>query len=518
MLNVESLDDTPVPDGTPNFAGGLASFAPNTQLAVNQFATGINTMLNKSGVLQTRRGRALLGSSFGDTNRILGLGFLNTAAGVRKLLCIQNQSGTGNGIVRVFDGSNWTAPGGFTPKENLWATIVQALDKLYICQGATSGLAVRTWDGTTFATLGTGATDFPLGDFMLWGTNRMIVAGLPSAPDTIAFSDILDPSNGHWSGANTMRIGAGDGDPITGIAMWTEKLLVVFKRSKLYIVNIDPAVSVSSFSADEVPAAVGCVHHRTITRVGRDLWFLSTDGVRSLTRVLAGSEQEVTSALSLPVTDQVRLIEDLDPSYALARFSSAVHFKGHWLLSHYNNVLGTGAGTTGVYVLAFNTELAVWEGRWTGWQPTCFVTTHFAGKERLVFGGMDGSVSYWRHEDSAAEVTADFQDAGGAIATQVRTRGHQYGADQNSKQGFAVELEFDETSAATAAAADIKVAIDEASPVLLKSTAPAGKIPLTLLHQGPGRGIAFDVSSTAGKLAVRAVRSTAFIQTMTVGQ
>lgn len=505
MLNNEAIDDVPVPDVTPNFAGGLASYPATTQLALNQFALGVNTSVNKLGEVQTRRAFEHVGPFVAGTAAIDGLAYLDTAAGVRKLLRCRG------GVCDAWDGAAWAAAGGFAPAAGQPLEIVQVLDKLYLTNGGFNN--IQSWDGAAFVALGVIGPKY-----LVSATNRLIGAGGPGLQDTVWFSNILDPVT--WNAANKLRVGAGDGDIITGVAMWTKTLLAVFKRTRIYIVNIDPAIAVGSMVIDEVPAALGCLSHRSIAKVGRDLWFLASDGtLRSLSRVLEGQEQQITGAMSLPIQNELA-----DMTEDQAATTSATYFANRYLLSFWAPY------PTQRKIASFNTELnggaGGWEGIWSQTamlSPSIFVRTKFAGRERLMLGDdTDGSVLSWRTGNAAsAETIFDFTDSSAvlhAIATQVRTRGGLFGADQNLKQGFAVELEAATDQPGVTATLSVKAVPDEGAPVALQNVSGAGKSALTLLHQPPFRALQIDVSSASGKLAVRAIRPTAFMQTMPVGQ
>jgi hypothetical protein len=506
MLNNEAIDDVPVPDATPNFAAGLASYPASTQLAVNQFALGINTSVTKIGEVQTRRAFERVGAFVAGTAAIDGLAYLDTAAGVRKLLRCRG------GVCEAWDGAAWAAAGGFAPTAGKPLEIVQLLDKLYLTNGGFN--SINSWDGAVFAAL---AISGP--QYLVAATNRLIGAGGTSMTDTVWFSNILDPLT--WNAANKLRVGAGDGDVITGVAMWTKNLLAVFKRTRIYIVNIDPAIAVGSMVIDEVPAGLGCLSHRSIAKVGRDLWFLASDGtVRSLSRVLEGQEQQITGAMSLPIQNELADMTEDQAATACATF-----FANRYLLSFWSPY------PTKRKIASFNTELnggaGGWEGIWsqTGMlNPSIFVRTKFAGRERLMAADdTDGSVLSWRTGNApSAETIFDFTDSSDvfhAITTQVRTRGCFFGADQNLKQGFAVELECSADQPGVTATVNAKAMPDEGALVTLQAgVSGSGKSALTLLHQPPFRAMQFDLSSASGKLAVRGVRPTAFMQTMPVGQ
>lgn len=514
MLNNEAVDDVPVPDGTVSFTGGLAALPPRAALAPNQFRLGSNTMIEQAGhVIQTRRGFSYLGSAAPAAGNVIGLGYLETTGGVLKRLLGAWSGGT----CQAYDGAAWGAAAGYTPVGSYFVDMVQGVDVLYVSDGTQN---MHSWNGVGFTDLGNAATDPPRARFLVWGTNRLIAAGVLLAPDTVYFSNFLAAGPGNWPVINQIRVGAGNGDPITGLAMWTKTLLAVFTRTKTYIVNIDPASTVATFTIDEVPGGLGCVNHRTIAKVGTDLWFLSNDGVRSLSRVLQGADTQVGASLSLPIENLVRAITDQYHSE-----TSATFFRGRYLFAGQANYPNPPDWPELERIIfSYNKPVEQWEGRWlggAGFGVSCWAQTKFGGNLKLVCGGWNGNVLYWRHPDIFTETADDYEDdansASQPIATRIGTRGHTFGAEMNAKQGLAVEVEFDVTS--TADTATVKVNPDEGADATLSSTVvpTAGKVPLTLLHQPPFRALAVEISSTAKKLAVRSVKLSAFMNTMPVG-
>lgn len=515
MLNLEAKDDPPQFDNTPNFAGGLASYPPRHQLQPAQFYRGINTMLSNNGVVQTRRGHTFIGNA-PSVGTCYSLQYLETAS-IKKLLGFWTGSPT---VAKQYDGTSWSNAAGWTPTVGYNICTVQGIDKLYLTNWVEN---VRSWDGTNFVDLGNAATDAPRCKYLVWGTNRLIAAHLASANDTVAFSDILDPSSTHWSAANRIRVGAGDGNPITGIAMFSKTILAVFKRRKIYLVNIDPAVSVSQFTIDEVPGTIGCVEHRTIVTVGRDLYFLADDGLRSLSRVLQGEDAQVNLPSSQPIHDTLRFLQPLSGSYE-EEYARACYFRGRIFFTSHAQTVTTLDGNYGdAHALAvFNVVLGCWEGRWTS-VPRAMTVTQFGNRAQLMMA-MGSSVMYWRHEDGQSDTADDVQDddwrgADQAIESLFLTRGHTFGSEYNDKQGLAVEIDFAEVQWA-ARAVSVRVRLftdDNAAVTLADALSPVGKQVITLMHQPPGRHHAVEIYAAGGKFAVKSVRFSAFINSMPVG-
>lgn len=514
-----ALDDPLMPDATIGFVGGCVSDARRNLLGPQQYARGANTMIGEDGLLTTRRGCSQLSEEAAGANAVQGLGYFDTLAGTQQLLRARA------GVIQKHDGSlpsAWATVAGFTPHATAPLEMVQGINLMYLSNGVDN---MRSYDGSAFTDLGSGATDAPKAKYILWHGSRLVAAGIPGAPDTIAFANILDASTGNWPLNQRLRVGAGDGDPITGLAAWTKTLILVFKRSSVWVIGADPATTVSAMPIDRVHPTIGCVSHRSIAQVGADVWFLSDDGVRSVARTLQGADQAVSLPISAPIGDSLAQLNQAGAATACAAF-----FHNRYLLA-----FPSGEATTPNIVVSYHTKYQAWETHgWTGWPATVFARSNFSGLQRLQFARTDGRVWQWRHWPSAqAEATGDFEDAGGDIATTIETRSHAWSEPFNRKRPLALELEFNRSRAVCA----VGLIVDEAeTPVPLASvTSGLGqdffpltfpfsfesegikRLPLTLLHQAPLRELGIRLTSTKGKLALRAVHLSAYPHTLPTG-
>lgn len=509
-LNLEALDDEPIAEGLLLFNGGLNSYERRSALAENQYRDGTNVLFNREGRIETRRGSLRLGPLYAAAYEPYGLAFFKS--GATELLVGAAQLA---GVDRIFTQTFTTGAG----NTNIGVCspglmhMAQGNDKIYLGNGID---AMKSYDtGAGLVTYLTGATDPPKAKFLVWGTNRLIAAGVPTAPDTVYFSNILNPGNAQWPANQTIRVGAGDGQEITGLAMWTKTLLVVFKRASVWIVDINPVNTVATFPIDEVPASVGCVSHRSIARVGRDLWFFAPDGVRSLSRVLQGEDNEVSAAFSRPIRDQLEFIMDATFA-AFAEKINAVYYRGRYLLSVPVN--NSGPNT----VFAYNVAAQCWEGRWTLLaSPLC--RTLFSNFEQLCWLDTTGrKVMSWQdYTTEPSELLATlYEDDGGAIIPVFTTRNFAFKAPKNPKQGFEVEFEFEKHATYTPSVT-VYASIDDAAgielgTVVVAAGAGSQRASFTLLHLVPFREIAFQLVGQR-KFELRTITATAFLQTMAVG-
>jgi hypothetical protein len=517
-LQIPGRNKPVVFDVQPGFGGGQVSFLRPSLLQPNQAEGLLNVDLMRLEDATTRRGCDQLSNEAAGANAILGLGYFDIV-GTEKLIRVKN---TGTVKVQSHDGtpaSSWVDVGGWTPSA-IDCCIVQGNNKLFFANGTDN---LRSWDGAAFTDMGTGYPNPPKYKYLLYATNRLIGWGDPANPDTLGFSNIL--GEGAWSLANTMRIGAGDGDEITNCVLLSKTILAVFKRSSTYVVNIDPSVSVANFNQELVSRTIGCVGPRAAAKVGADIWFYSDNGVRSLKRILSGEDTEISPAISYPITDVLDGINRSAQSTVCCTF-----YRDRFLLA-----IPSGLATLPDKILPCRIapEGGIWMGTWSNWAPTLFCRSYIGGAERLNIGRSDGQV--WRWRDFVAEndeVSTDYKDNTLDITTQVLTRRMNHGDTDAWKQGFTVEAEFN-LSSATVSVYAVPDGVVASTPVLTASSAlgsfsfpvvfplsfPAigvKRTPGTLMHSGRFREIAFLLQSTAGKMALRRISAGAFYQRMEV--
>ena len=534
ILNNDTLDDPNLHDETVDFTGGVYSAARKNLLPENMLAGAINTRISKTGQIVTRYGHEKVGTDAAGSYRILGLAYFDTPA-FEWLVRVLDNSGIGSDVPVIQKHEAATAPAwqnvsGYNPTEDLPIEIVQALNKLYFSNGTD---AVHTWDGTTMSALGTTSADFPKAKYLVWFQGKMFASGVAAAPETVFFCDALDPSNGHWDHtAKSFAVSSGDGDPVKSIAKWLGTYLAVLKRHSLHVANVDPTIALGgSIPIQEIHASIGCVSHRTVKRVGNDLFFLSDDGVRSMLRSEQDSGKEkISDPISAPLRD---LFDRINP--AAAETACAESDGKRYLIA-----IPIDSATQPNVVAVFNTMLnngaGAWEGYWTGLTPTVFARSFFSGLRRLNFGQADGLVLQSRdHVALQNEAATDFEDNGADIATTIELRSHNFKEPKNDKKGLALELEFD---ASRADAVSVTAYRDEATDGTLLTTINSGlggvgfpisfplgypaqginRVPQTLLDVEPFRELGLKIESTAGKLALRSARLAGFLQTMPIGR
>ncbi len=532
-LNNEQLDDPLIFDGCPDFSGGQYSNRPAGVLTSSQYLLGLNIDI-KTKLAVTRRGTMALPAPAGS--RIQALQWFSTPA-------LSETIAIAGGAAYKYDENTWTliagytAAGGGTPQIGT----AQLINNVYIADATTN---LFSWDGATMTDLGSGDnTHPPQGSIVTSASSRLFLAGNPAVPDAITASQAL--AAGWANNTLQIRIGAGDGDPIVALVGWDSSQIVVFKRNSVYIMTADPAVTATDLSqatVTKVTDVLGCVAQRSACVVGSDVWFLSDSGVRSIKRVLAQDQREVSQAISEPIND---LIQRINP--AAAGKCAAGYWDNKYMLS-----VPLDNATEPNAVLVFDTLQQTWAGYWTGWAPLCFCLTKPGGNQRLNFGQPDGSI--WRWLDYIPvenEDAATFQDggsptgAGNFIHTRLESCGMKFGDGSvnigaggvgftdslSPKALFNVETTFYLSEAPV----DVALSFDQGIelPLALAVDTTGGSVLLLpfLLPQilssiqvkrrafpcrqfNPFRELQVALDAPMGKLAVRTIQASAFSDTV----
>lgn len=531
VMEIVGIDEEPVYDGSPSFQAGMVSNQLPSLIDPSAAALMVNCDLNRFGSITTRRGTSTLG----------GNGITPSTASTTIQGMINFQTPTYNYMVAVqsaklwqFDGTNWVqiaaAFTGAGPDVTVAYSLAVGIDRLYWVNGTDH---LYSWTGAATADLGGATNAHPPNapKFILWFTSRLVAGGMTAEGDALYFSKILDGATWDrtwWQ----LRVGGGEGDPITGIAPWLDFNLVVLKQHSIWLVNCDPAQipstdanqSVSWFVVKPIHKRIGCVAPKTAAQVGSDIFFLSTDGVRSVARTVAAeTQQDVGDALSSPVQD---IIERINPAYIDK--STATFYNNRYILS-----VPIDTATEPNYTLVFNTLTQSWSGYWTGWTPKCFgFRVADSGPARLNIGQSNGTViEFLDYIQLSSEVASSFQDSGAAIPTRVLTRAYTCGDLFSPKTGFRSEFEFNRSNASVSIGYLLdeypsSIAFDEnpiasssgagyALPLVLPFTLPnvgSKRVQLDLMRAEMWRTLQFEFNTSSGKLALGSLGLSAWIE------
>jgi len=266
-------------------------------------------------------------------------------------------------------------------------------------------------------------------------TNRLFCCSADTAylPDQVFVSGILDGESWDVAG-DQIRVTKGDGDPIIALCPWYDFKLVVLKERSIWVVDANPAQNVSDWTISLLSDRVGCVSHKSVQQVGADVYFLSREGIQSVSNIEAGSQAAVQVAISAPIDDFINRIN-----------------QDHWgkcASAYYGNryILSLPLDDSEIpnTTLVYNTLHKSWSGYWDGWEPRAFVVSAFGGKIRLNFGDEEGKFYTWRDyvDESNATIT-DYMDDLDTYESEVISRGYNFKEMYSDKLGYQVEFDLE---------------------------------------------------------------------------
>jgi len=326
-------------------------------------------------------------------------------------------------------------------------------------------------------------------------------------PDTLYVSDILDGESWDLLGSS-LRVG-GDGDPITGIYSWFGSNVLVFKQRSIWMVQADPLVPVANWNVQIVNNRIGCVSHKSIQGVGSDVYFLAQDGVRSMSKIQAGTQTDVGQTLSAPIQDQIDNINKA----AFSSIASAFYRNRYFL------AVPTGANTTPDTVYVWNELTKSWMGSWTGWAPRDFCVTGFSGRLRLNFA--DNTGKFWTWDDYTAvssETTSQFQDDTSTYESYVVTRAYDCQEPLVDKLLHGVQVFSENRMTDSAVTAYLYLMKDIAGTwtaldtnIVIQPSDRQKRVVKNLISRGKANVWQFKFGATRWKIALPAIATTAFV-------
>jgi len=266
-------------------------------------------------------------------------------------------------------------------------------------------------------------------------TNRLFCCSADTSipQDLIYVSGILDGQSWDVAG-DQIRVTRGDGDPIMALCPWYDFKLVVLKERSIWVVDANPAQNVSDWTISLITDRVGCVSHKSVQQVGADVYFLSREGIQSVSNIEAGAQAAVNIAISAPIDDFINRInqDHWDKCTSIFygnRYMLSVPLDGS---AYPNNTL------------VYNTLHKSWSGFWTGWKPRCFIVSAFDGRMRLSFGDEEGKFYTWRDFVNEQDASAtDYMDDTSTFPSEVISRGYNFGEMYSDKLGYQVEFDLE---------------------------------------------------------------------------
>lgn len=261
------------------FGGGLNLRAKPGEARPDECVDALNVVFTEAGAVKSRDGYGILTASEG-TNRYDSLAAYYKSDGTRQLIAgatTRLEAITTAGAVSASMTGRASYPHFFARYGG------PAGEYLFAANGSDQ---LARWDGSSWTTPSWTGTA-PVGNYIAvtpWD-NRMICAnygagGAGTNRNTLRFSNAGDPTN--WPSTNYKDLNPGDGQQITGLAVWDNRVFI-FKTQSIWVLwgtgTDGTGQPTWDATARVVDTAVGCASPRGIA-VGRDgVYFITERGV-----------------------------------------------------------------------------------------------------------------------------------------------------------------------------------------------------------------------------------------------
>jgi len=354
--------------------------------------------------------------------------------------------------------------------------------------------------------------------------NRLFGVGSGAERNTLYASDILDA--GLWASENSIVVGGADGEEITAVVPYYANRLIVFKPSKIYQVSIPTDMtSAADWVVEQVSSTTGCVAEKTAIQVNSDVFFLATDGIRSLSRSVADDFTSVGLPLSEIIKDVILTINPINIGKSYAIFND-----NRYILS-----VPIGSSEICNSMIVYNTILQCFEGVWSFGAIQLAQTNFGALGRRLAAKSSNGLITnYNGYKTLNSTVANDYKDSGSYYESYVSTRAFIFGDPFASKYGSHFEVSFDKTfsedvdiyiqrdtdSSFVSVLANLDPSTDElllpfVLPAVLTASAK-NRVANDLRGYEKWRNLAIKVASSTGQFALRQIIAAANPDTIEV--
>jgi hypothetical protein len=431
-----------------SFGGGMDGYTRSTLLAPDQYQYGENVFVSENLEGRTRAGAdKFVNNVFAA--KIQGLFYFDTPT-LEQLIFA-----SGGVMYKAASDGSYAAINGFTLNDgDVDFVAAQGVDKAAVVDGVKFGL----WDGanwTSYTSATRGPTDPPTGaTTVIFHAGRMFAAGFPGTDgagresDAVCCSALLSYGTADWDLVDrSFRVGAGEGDPVLGLAkipasVPEQAVLAALKQNSIHLIRTDPTQSPAhwqdTIAPEPVANGLGVVGKRAFCVLGNDLYYVAPDRtIRSLQRMQSAAAQyEVTPALSIPLQPYMDRINWAQQArIAVTRYKQLAIFSVPLDNSQTPNT-----------VFVWNGRLGKWVGVWTGWTANSWEITRFNGVLRLLHGDNGGRVRMWKDTNDAT-ADATYQDDGTDYGTKLWGRAHLFNEPLNDKQLRHNEIRFGQSNA-----------------------------------------------------------------------
>lgn len=414
---------------------GLNNVISDEYIANEEASSLENIQFVESGCPAKRNGYTAVGT--GLVAHPKGLASYYVDSSHRYLLTVDGTA------LKYLNGTSWTGISGATFTTLLNTTFVQARGDMYMWNGTdagsklTSALTLTRPDTTVSAAFG------------IFYAGKQIVAGTATNPSRLYISNSTDasdftvaiggtapqPDNSTdapgaatfagtpgFSEANIIDISKDDGDRITGLAKFQEKL-VIFKERSIYQMTFDPTSGAPTVV--QLNGSVGCVSHRSIENVEDDVYFLSRGGYYALGNQANYSTFIRTRELSIRIHPIIETIVPANLGNTCSLYSNFVFYSS----------VSTGGTMTNNTTLTYDRRFDAWS-KWTNVSANAFTEFIDTSNIRHLYFAADDEAEVFEL------VPGTYNDNGSAISAQWTSKAINFGDFSLYKQALYIDFEF----------------------------------------------------------------------------
>lgn len=424
------------------FTQGLNTRNKDENLADDMLTIAINTNLLVGGQVSKVHGTTTVGDDLG-AKAICAMGNFRISGGADQFLVAENTtlhkwSGSGNFATIKDD---------FAASTTWGITIGAESGEGDVAFARSSGNWFRFNAAGTAQDLGDTNTSPPKSNISDFAYGRWLIADGDLVYFSDAFSD--DYSDAFDRITNAFRFTSGG--KITAILpsrINGANFLTVSKENSLWLLGINNT-TFSSSVVEPLDLTKGCKGRRALYQIGDDVWYLSSDGVRSIVK---SQLDKARGGSSNPLTFLIKdTIDTINWNYA--QNSVMTYYDGMCLLA-----VPTGSSTVNNTVLIGYPQYIITLGKdtypsWSvveGVNVACWEKFFVGGEERLYYGEATADGLVYRFWD---DTVSNFN--GVAINFDMATKAEDFGYPQQYKYGGEIEIRTDTGSGTVSVYADI---------------------------------------------------------------
>ena len=401
-----TLDDSPLvgPISSSSNDSGGNPVGPYFKATTSISASPVSAYNAVTNVSTVRTGWSSIGNRTFPFTSVKGVGVFRDPTGFEHLLVA-----TAAGVYTTMEGNGSYLVSAHTIADDV--TFVQAFNVVLMFMGEDATPLVMSDIETGFVSITQTSSDtdidendsdgteaIPNADTALFSGNRVWI---PHERDLVAVSDYLNYTR-YAQVRSTLRINQGSEDKLVALHKFDENTIIAFKESSIYAVR-NTYGNLVDMTLDEMTRSYGCIAAKSITTVGRDIWFLDRSGVRSLGVTESGKVQGVDK----PVSDAIQPVIDRINWPSATKAVSAYHNNRYFLAVPIDGATENNAIL--VYDFQTNTWAGYDEGAAIGGTLTTasdgtastyygvkdFAKLTYAGAKRLFFVSTKGTINLY---------------------------------------------------------------------------------------------------------------------------